>query len=140
MNAYFLILLIALAGGLRTFIPLVAVRWPYANWTTWLAALFALGELVADKLPQAPARTRPLGLVARCIFSSYAAWAVGTPLGVSPPLAICFGVIGAIAGAYIGLAWRVRLAPSIKLPSIVAALLEDVVAIVVAFWVVLGAH
>jgi uncharacterized membrane protein len=140
MNAYLLVLAIALTAGLRTFVPVLAVRWPYANWTTWVAGLFAFGEIIADKLPNIPGRTTLAPMIFRSISGAFCAWAVGTPLGVSLPLAICFGVVGAIAGAYIGYAWRMQLAPTIKLPGLVAALIEDVVAIGVAFWVVLGAH
>jgi uncharacterized membrane protein len=140
MNVYLLALIIAMTAGLRTFVPVFAVRWPYANWTTWLAGLFVIGEIVADKLPSIPGRTQIGPLALRCLSGVYCAWAVGTPLGLSLPLAICLGLAGAIAGAYIGFGWRVSLAPAMKLPPIVAALLEDAVAIAAAFWVVLGAH
>lgn len=140
MNVYLLMLLLALATGLRTFTPLAAVLWRDQNWKSIVAALLALSELVVDKLPKTPGRTTPGPLLVRCVVGSAVAWFVGSPLGVNLALAICFGVAGAIAGAYIGYAWRTRLAPSIKLPSLVAALVEDAVAIGVAFWVVLGAH
>jgi len=140
MNAYLLALAIAMTAGLRTFVPVLAVRWPYMNWTTWGAAVLAAGELIADKVPGVPGRTSIGPLALRAASGAFCAWAVGTPLGLNATAAICIGIAGAIAGAYIGFGWRVRLAPAIKLPSIVAALFEDVVAIAVAFWLVLGAH
>jgi uncharacterized membrane protein len=140
MNAYFLMVAIALTAGLRTFVPLLAVRWPLANWTTWVAGLFAILEIIADKLPNVPGRTQIGPLLLRSVSGAFCAWAVGTPLGASSVAAICIGVAGAIVGAYIGYGWRVKVAPAIKLPPIVAALVEDAVAIVVAFWVVLGTH
>jgi uncharacterized membrane protein len=140
MNAYLLVSIIALTAGLRTFVPLFAVRWPYMNWTTWLAGIFALFELVADKLPGTVGRTQPGPLVLRCLVGAFCAWAVGTPLGVPMPVAVAIGIVGAIAGAFLGFTWRVRWAPAIKFPAIAAALIEDAVAAAAAFWVVLGAH
>jgi len=140
MNAYLLAFVIALTAGLRTFVPVLAVRWPFANWTTWLAGLLAVVEFIGDKLPGTMSRTQIGPLALRAIAGAYCAWAVGTPLGLGMIPAIVIGVVGAVAGAYLGFGWRVRVAPSIKLPAIVAALVEDVVAVVAAFWVVLGAH
>jgi uncharacterized membrane protein len=65
--------------------------------------LGALGELVIDKLPSTPNRTRLLGLVA--------------------------GVAGAIAGGFAGYEVRKRLVRALKVPDFVIALLEDLVAI-----------
>ncbi len=137
MNPYLLALIIAMTAGLRTFVPVLAVRWPYMNWTTWVAGLFALAELIADKLPGVPGRTQIGPMLLRSVSGAFCAWMVGTPLGLSPAVAVVIGVLGAICGAYLGYGWRMRLAPSMKLPSIAAALVEDVVALVAAFWVVL---
>ena len=140
MNAYLLPFALALVTGLRTFVPIFALRWPYGNWTTIVAGLFCAGELVADKLPNVPARTQVAPLLLRAIFGSYAAWAVGTPLGLDLRAAIAIGIAGSVIGAYSGYFWRMKVVPAIHLPPLLGALAEDAVALVVAFWIVLGAH
>ena len=98
--------------------------------------LFALGELVADKLPKTPSRTAPPGLIARILFGAVcaAAMAVSTAGSVGP--AIALGVVGALAGTYGGYAVRHAVTASGKLPDLPVALVEDLIAIVLGFFVV----
>jgi uncharacterized membrane protein len=94
------------------------------------AALAAVGELVADKLPTAPARTAPVGLAARVGGAAGAAWLVGRSRGtaVVPEMAVAAGV--AVGTAFGGMTVRARL--SRRFPPTAVALTEDVVAIALA--------
>jgi uncharacterized membrane protein len=94
------------------------------------AGLAAIGELVADKLPTAPARTAPVGLAARLGGAAGAAWLVGRSRGtaVLPEIAVAAGV--AVATAFAGMALRARL--SRRFPPTAVALAEDAAAISLA--------
>lgn len=136
MLAFGLAFVLGLTGGLRTFAPLFAVRWPYANWSTVLSGLLLLGELIADKLPRVPSRLGLGPLVGRAVVSGYAASVLVGPMNVNGYVAAACGALGALAGAYAGYEWRVRGAPSLHVNPTLAALLEDVVSVGGAFWLV----
>ncbi len=140
MTAYLLAAAIGLVAGLRAFSPLAATRWPYANWTSWLAIAFAIGEFVADKLPAIPPRTDIGSRVVRGVSGGSCAWSLAVPMGANGIIAVVLGVVGSVIGTQLGYAWRVEAAPSLKIPALAAGIIEDVVAIGVAFWLVLGAH
>jgi uncharacterized membrane protein len=137
--------LIGVIGGLRTMTAPAVVAWA-AN-RHWLNldnsplaligslsavvvfTLAALGELVIDKLPSTPNRTRLLGLVGRSVFGGLSGAAVAAAGAQSIALGIVLGVAGAIAGAFVGYEVRKRLVRALKVPDFVIALLEDAVAI-----------
>jgi uncharacterized membrane protein len=140
MTVYLLALAIGIVAGLRAFSPLAATRWPYANWTSWLAIAFALGEFVVDKLPAIPPRTDVGSRIVRGASGGFCAWSLAVPMGANAYVAVVLGVVGSLVGTYLGYTWRVKTAPSLKIPALTAGIVEDTVAIVVAFWLVLGAH
>ena len=140
MTMYLLALAIGIIAGFRVFTPLAATRWPYANWTSWLAIAFALGEFVADKLPAIPPRTDIGSRVIRALSGGFCAWTLAVPMGANGSIASVLGVVGSLLGTYIGFTWRMTTAPALKIPALAAGIIEDAVAIVVAFWLVLGAH
>lgn len=137
---YLLALAIGIIAGLRAFSPLAATRWPYANWTSWVAIAFALGEFIGDKLPAIPPRTDIGSRVVRAVSGGFCAWSLAVPSGANGIVAIVLGVLGSVIGTQVGYSWRTALAPAMKIPALAAGILEDVVAIGVAFWIVLGAH
>lgn len=96
--------------------------------------LLAVVELVLDKLPSTPARTAPVGLIARILLggASGAALAAGSGISVSLSwlLAGVIASIGAIAGAFAGYRVRHAVVLRARLPDIVVAIAEDVIAIV----------
>ena len=94
-----------------------------------VVTLLAVGELIADKLPQTPARTAPLGLTARIVLGGASAAALAVGAGVSVPVAVVAGAVGGIVGAFGG--YNVRHSLVAKgLPDYLVALAEDAVAIV----------
>ncbi len=95
-----------------------------------------IGELIGDKLPNCPSRLEPLGLISRILFGGFCGAAIssvsvgGPVLAGAPILAgIVFGavgVVGAVAGAFAGNRFRMRVPDGWKWP---AALAEDLVAV-----------
>jgi uncharacterized membrane protein len=93
-------------------------------------SLFALGELVADKLPFIPGRTQAGPLGARVIFGALCGAALCVSAATSPGITAAgalLGGLGGVAGAFAGYNYRRRLAE--LAPDFVLALLEDLVAV-----------
>ncbi len=90
-------------------------------------SLFALGELIADKLPFIPPRTQAGPLGVRILFGAVCAAAVCISVGASPILGAVLGGLGSVAGAFAGYHYRRQF--SSMLPDLPLALLEDLVAV-----------
>jgi uncharacterized membrane protein len=93
-------------------------------------SLFAVGELVADKLPFVPRRTAIAPLLARITTGalSVACLALHHSLG----LGIAAGAVGAVIGAFTGYYSRRHLVMQLKIRDLYVALCEDAVAIALA--------
>src|SRR5271155_692077 len=90
-------------------------------------SLFAIGELIADKLPFIPARTQAGPLAVRVIFGALCGAALCISAAVASAMAGAFlGAVGGVAGAFAGHNYRRRLAPIVL--DGVLALCEDLVA------------
>ncbi len=138
--------------GLRSLTGAAAVCWAARlGWLhfdgTWLAfaghtpalvvfTLTAIVELIVDKLPQAPARTKPPGLGARIFFGGMCGAALALASRVSVLPAAIAGIAGTLAGAFGGYHARHALVTRMRLPDFVVALAEDAIAIAGAFWIV----
>jgi uncharacterized membrane protein len=94
------------------------------------ATLLALVELIVDKLPETPARTAPVGLIARLVLGGFCGFAIATSAGTNHVLGTAAASVGAIVGAFTGYNARRALVSSAHLPDFVVALAEDVIAIV----------
>lgn len=80
-----------------------------SRWTRGLAGLATAGELVGDKLPQAPSRLQPVGLAPRLVFGTLAGAILAHREGSSrnrTALAGGLGLLGAAAGSRLGASWR----------------------------------
>jgi len=97
--------------------------------TVIIFTLLALGELIADKLPNTPARTDPPGLIARIVLGCFCGVALATSAGGNLPVAAIIGVIGALVGAFAGYNIRRALVLQAHLPDFGVALAEDLIAI-----------
>jgi len=115
--------------GLRTFGALAVLLYARRDWVSALAGIALLGELIADLIPGVPARTNIGPLIGRAIVGGYCGALVGARSGLPFWAGAICGAIGAVVLAYVGVSWRLQLAPKLKLNPIIAALLEDVVAI-----------
>lgn len=146
-NVFVLSLLIGIVAGLRSMMAPAAVSWaarlgwldlaqtPLAflgyAFTPWILTVFALGELVADKLPTTPSRKEPMGFGGRIVTGGLSGAAIGAASGALLLGAIA-GIIGAVIGTLGGHAFRARLAKAFGKDR-PAALIEDAVAIGGAF-------
>jgi uncharacterized membrane protein len=106
--------------------------------TAWVFTALALGELVADKLPSTPARTRPGPFVARIVSGAMSGGAIMAGTGGSLVLGAVLGAIGAVAGTLAGYHARARLVPALGVPDAAVALVEDLVAVGGALLIVAG--
>jgi uncharacterized membrane protein len=150
-NVLFLAFVIGLLAGLRSLTPVAATAWAaHRGWlklphsllfigSTATAAIFtvlALFELVADKLPKTPSRTAPPGLMARILTGSFTGACIATAGGQGATMGAVLGGVGGVIGCFGGHAARVRLVKALRMPDVLIALLEDLIAIGGAFWVV----
>jgi len=117
------------ASGLRSTLgPTAAIK--DSRWSRILPAL-ALGELIADKLP-VPSRTMPVALAVRALAGAAAGASIVGKAADDRDRWIggALGALAAIGFSYAGAAYRER--ASRYVPSFVAALVEDGVAISLA--------
>jgi uncharacterized membrane protein len=98
--------------------------------------ILAIVELVADQLPSTPARTKPPGLIARILLGGLSGAAISLAVGQSAAIGACLGAAGGVAGAFVGYQVRTGLVRALKVPDIVIALLEDLVAVAGALFFV----
>ena len=119
------------ATGLRTTTGPASAFRARGNWA-WAFRTAALGELIVDKLPSTPSRTMPVGLAARAIAGGFAGASLAESAGDRWIGAAC-AITGAMAAAYAGAAYRRETARRRQVPPFIAALLEDGVAITLAW-------
>lgn len=91
--------------------------------------LAAAGELVVDKLPGTPSRTRPGPLGGRIAIGALVGAAVAQEAGATVPAGAVLGAAGAAAGSFAGAAYRRVAAEATGLPDPVLALAEDATAV-----------
>src|SRR5437867_12156514 len=128
MSTYVFAFLIGVIAGLRSMTAPAAVSWAARlGWlhleNTWLAFLgsaatpyiltaLAIGELIADKLPKTPSRKAPMGFVARVLSGALSGAALGVA-SQAPFSGVSAGVLGAVAGTFVGYEFRNRLVRAI---------------------------
>lgn len=143
--------LIGVVAGLRSMTAPAVVSWAaHLGWlhfeNTWLAFLgatvtpyilsaLAIGELIADKLPKTPSRKAPGPFTVRILIGAMCGAALGaqseTLIG-----GLVAGALGAVAGTLGGYEARSRLVRATGGKDFPIALLEDIVAIGGAIWIV----
>jgi uncharacterized membrane protein len=138
-------LLLGCLTGLRSLTPGAAVCWAaHLGWlnfagtklafinrpaTLVVLTLLAVIELIADKLPNTPARTAPLGLIARIVLGCLCGVALATNAGGSLLVSAIVGVGGALIGTFAGYKTRHALVLRTHVPDFAVALAEDVIAV-----------
>lgn len=146
-----LALLIGIVAGLRAFTAPAAVAWAaYLGWlplsgtplafmgSVWavgILSVLAIVEYVTDQLPTTPSRTVPMQFGARIVVAAASGAAIGAPSGWLIAGGIA-GIVGAVIGTYGGHAARARLATAFRKDA-PAAFIEDAVAILAAFFIVM---
>jgi len=140
------LLAIGALTGLRTMTPIAVICWmtvlgrlPAAQgWTGFVGnrisvavfSLAGLGELVGDKLPMTPSRTRFPGLAARIVFGGLCAAILASTAGFSVTGGAAIGVLGALVGTFGGWFARTVSVATLRTPDFPVALVEDAVAVV----------
>ena len=139
------------ASGLRSLTPAAILCWAaFFGWlhvsqtklafigklpTVAILTLLAVGELIADKLPNTPARTKPIGLSARVVTGCLCAVAIAISAGESWRWAAILGVIGAVVGTFAGYhARRSLVATGIR--DLIVAIGEDAITIALSVLIV----
>ena len=151
MSVYVLAFLIGVVAGLRSMTAPAVVSWAARlGWlhlegsplaflgaavTPYILSVLAIGELINDKLPKTPSRKAPVPFAARVVMGALCGAALGVP---SQALigGIVAGVVGAVAGTMGGYEARTRLVKATGGKDLPIALIEDVVAVGGAFWIV----
>jgi uncharacterized membrane protein len=137
--------LLGIIAGLRSMTPLAAVAWgARLGWlhldgtplaflgsaaAAYLLTALMLAELVADKLPRTPSRTRPGPFVGRIVTGGLAGAALLGGTGGLLALGALLGALGAVAGTLGGYKARTGLVRMLGVPDYVVALAEDAVAV-----------
>ncbi len=151
MSPLVLAFLIGVIAGLRAMTAPAAVSWaarlgwlhlestPLAflgfAYTPYILSLLALGELVNDKLPKTPSRKAPAPFIARIVTGAFCGSAIGAASGEVVGGLIA-GAIGGVVGTLGGYEFRARLVKAIGGKDLPIALLEDIIAVGGAFWIV----
>ena len=147
-----LLFVLGFVNGLRTLTPVAALCWgAHLHWFSlahtpfaFLAnpislvifTVLAVGELIGDKLPKTPSRVTTFPLIGRVVFGAGCGAALAAVAGMSLFVGVLSAGVGAVVGAYSGFLLRRALTRPSRLPDLPIALVEDVVAIGGAFFVV----
>jgi len=150
MTTLILAFFIGVIGGLRAMTAPAAISWAARlgwlhlenTWLTFLGApitpyilsVLCIGELINDKLPKTPSRKLPVPFAVRILVGAFSGAALGYPAG-EMILGAVAGAIGGVAGTLGGYEFRRRLAQSVG-NDLPVALLEDAIAVGLAFWIV----
>jgi len=136
--------LIGLFAGLRSLTAPAVTAWAvYLGWlkldrplsligslpSVVIFSLLAVVELVVDKLPSAPSRTQPVGLIARILTGTLTGACVAVAGGQAAIAGALLGVAGGVFGCFGGYQARKALVKRLGKPDIYVALAEDIIAI-----------
>src|ERR1700676_2633149 len=148
----FLAFLIGVVAGLRSLTAPAVLAWAaHRNWLnvhntplSFMAStavmiifvLLAVAELVTDQLPSTPSRTAPPGLIARMVTGGLCGAGIAAAGTQSLVVGAILGIVGALIGTFGGYRARTGFVKALKVPDVVIATLEDVVAIGGALFIV----
>jgi len=153
MNYVFALTLgIGFAVGLRSLTPPAVVAW--AAHLSWLNlsnsplsfmgsiiaviifSLLALFELFVDLQPSTPKRTAPIPLIARIITGGLCGACLCAAANQSLIFGAVLGAVGGVIGAFAGYEIRRKLVTALNIKDLPIALLEDLVTIALACFLV----
>lgn len=146
----FALALLGIVAGLRALTPVAAVSWAaHLHWINLdgthlsfmgsiiavvILTVLAILEIVNDKLPKTPARTAPPSFIIRIVLGAFAASCLALGFGVSLVIAAVLGAVGAVIGTLLGYQARTKTVAALHTRDLPIALLEDAVAVFVAFF------
>lgn len=139
------------ASGLRAFTPLAITCWIAAwgwmplggtrlnflgtNLGAFIVSIFALVELIGDKLPIIPDRITPGPVGARAVTGALCGTALSIGSGIPWWLGLICGALGAVIGAFTGFHARRFLTMRMGVRDILVAIAEDLGTIVLVLGV-----
>ena len=142
---FFLTFLLGCIDGLRSLTPPALICWAaHLGWLHFAGTRFAfidhratlivftslaVGELIADKLPNTPARTAPLGLIARIFLGGACGLSLAISAGGSLFFSALLASIGALFGTFVGYHSRRLVVSKAHVPDFAVAVAEDAIAI-----------
>lgn len=129
-----LALCLGFVSGLRTLTPVAAVLLVRGGIWGIVLAVAAVGEYVADVLPNIPYRTQAMSLLGRGFSGAFVGWMIATMHDGSGIFGAIAGIAGAAIGTYAGLA--ARLAAIARIGWYPAAIAEDLITIGLAAFIV----
>jgi uncharacterized membrane protein len=151
-SVFFLAVGIGIVAGLRSLTAPAAVSWaallgwlnPHTSLLSLMGsqvavALFSLGaiaEYVNDKLPKTPSRTAPSSVIGRILMGGLSGACLCASAGQSMITGALLGGIGSLIGTFGGYQARTRLTRGLKVKDKFVAVLEDLVAIGFAIFLV----
>ena len=143
---------IGIVAGLRSLLPPAVVAWAaHCGWLNLhgsplafmgstaavaIFSIFAIGELIADKLPTTPKRTAFVPLLARILLGGLSGASLCAAAGKSFIAGALLGGIGGVIGAFVGYEIRRRVVNNLHIKDIFVAICEDALAIALACFVV----
>ena len=146
-----LALAIGVIAGLRAMTAPMTVSWAarlgwievHHTWagflarglTPWILTILAIGELINDQNPKAPARTQPPSFIFRVLSGGFSGAALATGGGHSLVAGMLLGAAGAVIGTLGGYEARTQLVRSLHVRDLAVALPEDLIAVGGAFLV-----
>jgi uncharacterized membrane protein len=99
-------------------------------------SIFAIGELIGDKLPMIPKRTALAPLLARIVTGGLCGASLCAAANQSLLIGALLGGTGAVIGAFAGYDIRRRLVSKLNIKDILIAIPEDLIAIGLACFLV----
>jgi uncharacterized membrane protein len=151
MTVFALAFVIGVLNGLRSFTPPAAAAWAaHLRWIKFQGPLALMGsvpvvaiftllaafELFADKQPWIPDRITATSLVLRSVMGALTGACVAAAGGQRADIGAACGIAGGIAGAFAGYHARMRSAKALSVPDFYVALVEDLICVAGALWVV----
>jgi uncharacterized membrane protein len=136
--------LIGFLAGLRSLTPPAVTAWAvHLGWLkpehpfSWIGSwpsviiftVLAICELIADQLPRTPPRTAPLGLISRILMGALTGACIASSTGNAILFGAFLGIVGALAGTFIGFKLRIGIVKALQIPDLPVALVEDLIAI-----------
>jgi uncharacterized membrane protein len=156
LSTYALVLAagIGFVAGLRSLTAPAAISWAaHLGWLNLqgsplafmgstaavaILSVLALAEYVADVLPRTPRRTRPGSLVGRVLMGGLAAACLSVSANQPWLAASVLGGLGAVSGTFVGYGVRRGIVINLRVRDAIVGILEDLVAIGLAYLIVSG--
>jgi uncharacterized membrane protein len=153
MNYIFALALgVGFAAGLRALTPPAVVAWAaHFGWlnlsnsrlafmgsiiSVIIFSLLAVFELIGDLRPSTPKRTAPVPLVARILMGGLCGACLCAASNQSLIIGAILGAVGGVIGAFAGYEIRRRIVAALNIKDVFIALLEDLVTIGLACFIV----